>query len=282
MDDSPRPGAGWPSPSAAADDLPLRADDLPLDARPGSRALTLRDDRLDFSGFGDAAASCRRRRARLRLVDQGRFSVSQLEWLGEAGTDVYTSDRIRRTVSDLALIRKAARRGEAWVALFWHGPIDEAARADLSELGRSGLDLHGSNAEMARDFDVLAGLAGDCRDGGGHFVYQHHGAPAEGLETLAARGAWIHLTSAGLAGAAEVALAAQCGRAGRSRGAGLVLHIETRVDPDWLSDLRDAGVLFLFRTPRSDYRSPLRPFEDASAGLELPPRSYYLFPDYVL
>lgn len=282
MDESPRPDAGPSSPSASADELPLRADDLPLDARPGPRTLTLRDDRLDFACFGDAAASCRRRRARLRLIDQGRFSVSELEWLGEAGTDIYTSDRIRRAVSDLALIRKAAGRGNAWLALFQHGPIDDAARADLGELGRSGLDLHGSNAETSRDFDVLAELAGDCRAGGAQLVYQHHGRPAEGLEAPAGRGAWIHLTGAGLADEADVALAGRCSRAGRSRGAGLILHIETRIDPAWLSDLRDAGVFLLFKTPRSDYRSPLRPFEDAAAGLDLPPRAYYLFPDYVL
>lgn len=282
MDDSPRPDAGPPSPSARADELPLQADDLPLDARPGRRTLTLRDDRLDFPCFGDAAASCRRRRARLRLIDQGRFSISELEWLGEAGADVYMSDRIRRSVSDLALVRKAARRGGAWVALFQHGPIDDAARAELGELGRSGIDLHSSNVERARDFGVLAELAGDCRDGGASFVYQHHGAPAEGLETLAGRGAWIHLTGAGLAGEADVALAALIASASRSRGAGLILHIETRLDPAWLADLRDTGALLLFKTPRSDYRSPLRPFEDASAELELPLRSYYLFPDYVL
>ena len=49
-----------------------------------------------------------------------------------------------------------------------------------------------------------------------------------------------------------------------------------------LPDLVAAGVILLFKTPPSDYRSPLRPFEEAAARRRLDPRSYYLFPDYVL
>ncbi len=280
MDESPQPDAGRPS--LSADGPSVETDDLPLDARPGPRTLTLRDDRLDFAGFSDAAASCRRRKARLRLIDQGRFSISELEWLGEAGADIYSSDRVRRSVSDLVLVRRAAHRGGAWAAIFQHGPIDVAVRADLGELGRSGLDLHSSNVERPRDFDVLAELAWDCRDGGALFVYQHHGRPVEGLEAAAGRGAWIHMTSAGLDSETDIALAGRCGRAARSHGAGLILHIETRIDPAWLPDLKAAGVILLFKTPRSDYRSLLRPFEEAAAEIDLPPRSYYLFPDYVL
>ncbi len=90
------------------------------------------------------------------------------------------------------------------------------------------------------------------------------------------------MTAAGLTSEADAALAAACGRAARARGAGLILHIETAIDPAWLPDLKEAGLYLLFKTPRSDYRSPLRPFEDDAAGMKLPPRSYYLFPDYVL
>jgi hypothetical protein len=262
--------------------LSVPADDLPLDARPGFRTLTLRDDRLDFAGFGDAAASCRRRRARLRLIDQGRFSVSELEWLGEAGAEIYTSDRAKRAVSDLVLVRRAAGRGCAWTALFQHGPIDGPGLEALRELGRSGFDLHTSNAAMPRDFADLAALAWDCGSGGGVFVYQHHGPLDSGLEPLAGRGAWIHLTNGSLASADDVAFAGVCAKAARARGTNVILHIETRIDPDWLPDLAAAGAFVLFKTPLSDYRSPLRPFEDAAAVLRLPPRSYYLFPDYVL
>ncbi|MDD8026285.1 MAG: hypothetical protein PHI34_07215 [Acidobacteriota bacterium] len=262
--------------------LSVRADELPLDARPGFRTLTLRDDRLDFAGFGDEASSCRRRRARLRLIDLGRFSVSELEWLGEAGTDIYTSDRVKRAVSDLILIRRAAGRGCAWAVFFQHGPIDEPGLEALRELGRSGLDIQTSNAAMPRDFADLSTLAWDCGSGAAVFVYQHHGPLDPGLETLAGRGAWIHLTNGSLASADDVAFAGVCAKAARAHGANVILHVETRIDPDRLAELAAAGTFVLFKTPLSDYRSPLRPFEDAAARRRLPPRSYYLFPDYVL
>jgi hypothetical protein len=273
MDEPHRTAAEGPAPCA---------EDLPLDARPGLRTLTLRDDRLDFAGFGDAAASCRRRRARFRLIDQGRFSTSELEWLGEAGADIHTSDQVRRAVSDLVLVRRAAERGGGFTAFFQHGPIDEAGREALGELGLSGLDLHTSNAGAPRDLEVLTGLAWNCRDGGSSFVYQHHGPLAAGLEPLAGQGAWLHLTNDSLGSDTDVAFVGQCARAARARGAEVILHIETSIDPAWLPDLAAAGTRLFFKTPRSDYRSPLRPFEVAAAGLHLPPRSYYLFPDYVL
>jgi hypothetical protein len=244
--------------------------------------MTLRDDRLDFAGFGDAASSCRRRRARLRLIDQGRFGGSELEWLAEAGIEIHTSDRIGRKAAEIILIRRAAERGNAFTALFQHGPIDGPRLGTLGELGRSGVDIHTSNAAAPHDFYALSELAWDCGTGRAYFAYQHHGPLDPGLETLAGRGAWIHLTNASLASPGDIALVAACSAAARSRRAKIILHVETPPDPAWLADLVEAGVFLLFKTPASDYRSPLRPYERGAARCRLDPRSYYLFPDYVL
>ena len=54
---------------------------LPLDPTSPDRTITVRDDRLEFPALLDAAAACRREGARLRLVDQGRLSVSELRTL---------------------------------------------------------------------------------------------------------------------------------------------------------------------------------------------------------
>lgn len=281
MDESSRPGAESPSPSVSNGEAVL-ASDLPLDARPGCRTLTLRDDRLDFPGFADAAASCRRRRARFRLIDQGRFSTSELEWLAETGTDLYTSDKTGRTVADLVLVRKAGSRGKAVTALFQHGPLVETALTALREIGRAGVDIHLSNLDGPRDWDPLADLAWDCAEAGSVFAYQHHGPPAPELEALAGRGAWIHVSSRSLASPSEAGLLAACALAARARGGNVVLHVETPADPALLSDLAAAGAFLLFRTPRSDYRSSLRPFEEAAARRRLPDRAYYLFSEHVL
>jgi hypothetical protein len=262
--------------------------DLPLDPTSPERTVTLRDDRLDFSGLMDAAASCRRRGARLRLVDEGGLTVSELEWLGEAGADVYSSDKARSDGAALVLIRKATRRGGAAAVFFHHGPFADPSAADglayeiLRELGRSGIDLHVSDKIQTRDAAQLSELAYDCDRGGAAFVLYHHGPLEAWHEELASQGVWIHLSSRGVAVEDNVRAIADCARAAQGARAGLILHVENPIDPQALSDIVAAGTILLFKTPPSDYRSPLRPFEDAAKAVRLDPRAYYLFTDFVL
>jgi hypothetical protein len=266
----------------------LSVSDLPLDPTSPERTLTLRDDRLDFPGLMDAAASCRRHGARLRLVDEGRLSVSELEWLGEAGADVYSSDKARADGAGLVLIRKATRRGGAAAVFFHHGPFAGGPTAvglayeTLRELGRSGIDLHVSDKVHPRDAAQLGELAYDCGRGGAAFVFYHHGPLEARHEELAAQGVWIHLSNREAAGGDAVRAIADCARAARRARTGLVFHVEIPIDPELLSDIIAAGAVILFKTPPSDYRSPLRPFEDAAKAVRLDPRAYYLFTDYVL
>ncbi len=261
---------------------------LPLDPTSPERTVTLRDDRLDFPGLMDAAAACRRRRARLRIVDEGGLSVSELEWLGEAGAAVYSSDKARGGASGLALVCRATRRGGASTVFFHHGPFADPALAGgpayetLRELGRSGIDLHVSDKVHPRGSAPLGELAYDCGRGGAAFVLYHHGPLEARHEGLAAQGVWIHLSSREAAVENDVRAVADCAAAARKAGAGLVLHIENPVDPRALADFAAAGVVLLFKTPPSDYRSPWRPFEDAAKAVRLDPRAYYLFTDFVL
>jgi len=281
MDDPNSPALEPPSNS-------VPASAIPLDAASGGATLTLRDDRLDFAGFGDAAASCRRRDARLRLIDQGRFTAVELEWLAEAGTDIYTSDRARSALAEFIQVRKAARRGGAWAVYFHHGPLEDEERPRsvsweaLREMLRSGLDLHISNGAAARDFERLGTLADDAKAGGARLVYYHHGAPAAELETLARRGAWIHVRAVEAAGEEPIRRLAEYAGAARAAGSQVIVHVEQRPHPSGLSDLLDAGAIVLFRTPPSDFRSPLRPLEERARTRRLDPRAFYLFPDYVL
>jgi hypothetical protein len=266
----------------------VAVSELPLDPTSTERTVTLRDDRLDFPGLLDAASSCRRRDARLRIVDQGRLSVSELEWLGEAGAGIYSSDRARRDAAEFVLIRKATQRGGAAAAVFHHGAWTADAAASglpyetLRELGRSGLDLHVSDKVHARDAVPLAELAYDCRRGGAVFVLYHHGPLSAGHEELAGEGIWIHLSSNELTTDEDVRLLGDCARSARRAGSNVVLHIECTLNAEWMSDIVSAGTAVLFKTPPSDYRSPLRPFEDAARGRRLDSRAFYLFTDFVL
>lgn len=274
--------------SAEPPDLSVRASELPLDPRSHGRTLTLRDDRLDFVSFGDAAASCRARRARLRLIDQGRFSVRELEWLAEAGADIYTSDRAGRELSGLVLIRGAARRGRAILAHFQHGPLEAGeapaavSLAALREMRRSGVDIYISNGTVPRDPAVLAEEACEGAKGGAVFVYYHHGALDPALENLARRGAWVHLLNASLSSGDDVRFLGDCVRAARAANSNFILHIESAPDPVLLADSAATGAVLLFKTPRSDYRSPLRPLEEAARRRRLASRAFFLFTDYLL
>ena len=261
---------------------------LPLDPTSPDRTITVRDDRLEFPALLDAAAACRREGARLRLVDQGRLSVSELEWLGEAGASVYSSDTGRVDGAELVLVGKAARRGGAVTAYFLEGAFaDPAAPGGLAyetlrELGRSGLDLHVSDKVHPRDAGRLGELAYDCGRGSAVFVLYHHGPIESGHVELAAQGIWIHVSSRDASIPDGVQALADCARAARRAGTGLVFHIENPIDPPALADLSAAGAILLFKTPPSDYRSPLRPFEDAAGAVRLDSRAFYLFTDAVL
>jgi hypothetical protein len=171
---------------------------------------------------------------------------------------------------------------------FHHGPFaDPAAGGSLAyetlrELGRSGIDLHVSDKVHPRGLAQLGELAYDCGRGCAPFVLYRHGPLEAGYEELAAQGVWIHLSSRGAAFAENVRAISDCACAARRARAGLVLHIENPIDPEALADFVAAGAVLLFKTPPSDYRSPLRRFEDAAKAVRLDPRAYYLFTDYVL
>src|SRR4030067_1427876 len=57
------------------------------------RVITTRYDQYDFTAVLDAARLVRRGGGRLRLVDTGRFSAYELEWLAEGRNGPHTSRR---------------------------------------------------------------------------------------------------------------------------------------------------------------------------------------------
>ena len=166
--------------------------------------LTLRDDRYDFPWLLDIVKACRRRRRRIRLVDSGKLDVFQMEWLSETGADIYTSDKVRPGLDELALVCKAGQKGRAITAYFHHGPLEhmEGEAKDnevtdisgLLELGRNGIYIYLSNKEKERNPSYLNDLAYACRKGNSWLVYYHHGPPDPFFKELAFNGAWIHVS----------------------------------------------------------------------------------------
>jgi len=249
--------------------------------------LVLRDDQAEYFALLDAAKERRAHRARLKLIDAGRLSVFELECLGRAGSELFTSDAAHRDLDDFILILAATKKGGGAVAYFHQGPLAEippAATLPLEavrELARRGAFIYLSNKSAVRAADTLAVLAHDARRGGSRLGYYHHGALFEGLEEAANRGAWIHILGDVAADLRNFPLLGDLAAAAAAAGAGLVVHLERLVPVEILSDLHVAGAYLLFQTPPSDYRSPYRALEEKASRRRLDPKACYLYREFM-
>jgi hypothetical protein len=249
--------------------------------------LTVRDDLYDFPVVLDAVRICRRGGSRFRLIDSGKLNRFQLEWLAEAGADIYSSDEARTDLLDLELVNTSCRRGGAVVAYFHQGAFEPEgdspplAFSSLLEMGRNGIYLHLTNRERKRDINRLGELAFACRRGKSWLVYYHHGALEGPLEELARNGVWLHATERIFKEAEDKALVLDRLKASMSAGLRLVLHVEKQLDYSLLRDIIKAGSFILFRSSLFDYRSPFKALERKVIQKKLDFRSYYLYPDFL-
>jgi hypothetical protein len=250
--------------------------------------VIVRDDQFDFPALLDAAKSCRRSGGRLKLVDSGKLTPSEMEWLGEAGADLYTSDLARPNLRGLILMNDAAKNSGAAAAYFHHGPFEPAEEErglsfeSHKEMGRSGILLYLSNARLQREFAALEELAYACASGGTRLVYYHHGPLDPALMGLARLGPWIHVAGSALQKEDDVVFLCDLAKAARGRRGNIVLHVENPLALAWISDIFAAGAVVLFQTPPSDYRSPQKPFELRAERQAPDPRSYYLYSAFML
>lgn len=244
--------------------------------------VVVRDDQFEFNEILDAAKAARSRRRRINLLDTGRFNVTELEWLCEAGTRFFTSNETRKNPDELRLIRDACARGGSSIAFL----VKERIAADgenggislslLLELAGLGIVLHVSNREFAVDPAVISALAGE-----GRVVYYHHGALVPEWTKAAGRGIRLHISDAGLdvlgLDTALEILAAS--RAGRGR---VYIYIQNGLPPASIQALADAGAKLLFKTPPSDRQSLLRPIELKFRKMTPSPEDYYLDTTFLL
>ncbi len=242
-----------------------------IDRLAAGRELVVRDDQNAFEELLDAARAARPRKARFGVLDTGRLSASELEWLGQAGARIFTSDEARPNALELAGIAKACARGGGAVALLVNGPLEDR-HADLA---RDGVILHASDRERAFDLSTLAALAGAARSGGGFLVYYHHGAPVPELGELASAGARIHLSDKALEDK-DLDLMTALLEASREGGAEIILYIEKGMPALFLRELFDAGAVLFFKTPPSDRRSLMRGLERRAGKRRPDPGSFYL------
>ncbi len=250
-------------------------------------AVTVRDDQYRFPWLLDIVRSCQKRRGRFRVIDSGKLEAPELELLGKAGADIYTSDQVRPEAKELELISTACRKSGAIVADFHHGPLDEETSEELrgvpfsslERLGRCGIYLHLTNKERERDFLRLDDLAKACRRGRSWLVYYHHGPLEQALGELS--GAWIHISDDSLKDSPDKGLLKEILKTGSSKGTNFVLHLGTEWRAFELRDIIRAGAILLFESALRDYRSPLRPLEKEARRRKLDFRAFYLYPYFL-
>ena len=265
----------------------LTLESLLTAAGSGGGALTVRDDLYDGAVLLDAVRLSRRGGRRFRLVDSGRLDRFRLEWLLEAGADLYTSDETRTDIEELQGLLQAAGKGRSILAYFIHGSFTqdaadgEPAPDHLLRLGRAGAFLHVSNRERKRDPVMLLRLAEECEAGGSHLVAYHHGPFDPETAELSAASLWLHLDERSLAEGEGRELFLDMLKSPRSR-ARLVLFSEGRSEALWLREVLAAGAFVRFQRKQFDYRSPYKPLEKAAARKKLPHTAYYLHPTFLL
>jgi hypothetical protein len=253
-----------------------------------SQTMIIRDDQMDFAALLDLVKERRKNHRRLGLIDSGAFDPFQMEWLGEAGADIYTSNRARQNLSEFVLIGRAAAKGDALTAYFHHGPFLSEEKENtvpfsaLKEMGRSGIDIHLSNKQRSGEWGKLEELADACAAGTSRLVIYHHGPLGPELESLVRRGAWIHVSDASLRNDGDVVLLTDCLAAARARGVQLIFHLEHNLPLAWLENIFAAGAFVLFKIPPTDYRSRLRPFEQASKKRQPDFRATYIDATFLL
>jgi len=262
--------------------------DLGADDPADPRDLIIRDDQSEFPTLLDEAKACRKKHGRLRVIDSGRFSSSELEWLGNAGADIATSDRARQDLREFILIRDAVKKGKALAAYFHHGPFEDGEKekavsfSSLKIMAGSGYDLCVSNRRFNREFSRLEELAFTCSKSGSRLTYYHHGSIDPALQDLGRRGTWIHIAAESLDSSDVVRLVRDCAGAAQAAGSNIVLHVDGPIEFRYLEEVWAAGARVLFHTPPSDYRSPQRPYEDRAGRMRLDPRAYYLYPQFMV
>lgn len=243
------------------------------------RRIVVRDDQYDYQTFLDAGRSSR---GKLGVIDTGVFGPNEIDLLLRAGIDIYSSDDVRPDRNEAAVLLRTAKRSGAFISFLFRGglpsPDEDGGRKfnELTDVVRSGMDLHITNSGEKREFSVLCELAGAARRGRSYFVYYHHGEPVPELEELAGLGAWVHVSDmaidASVSGELLVSVAAAC----RAAGSRTIIHIEKGLPLHLLKKLEAAGAHLNFLSPPSGRASAQKLIEDKAAKKKLPVRAYYL------
>lgn len=253
-----------------------------LERAAAGKDIIFRDDQEAFTIIRDAARICRRKQKSFRLIDTGVFDRAQIEWIIEAGADLYTSDKISREFQELNFLSRTSHKAKRHIAMFLENiPEEEKGEgnylpSEIFSLGENGIYFHVTNQRKKFSFEFLEELAFRCRQGGSWLVYYHHGPFEPALTSIAENSGWIHISDQDIDKEKDITLISDIIQPARSNGSNLILHLEKGLPYILLKEILEAGACVLFKIPPIDYRSPLRKLENMAKRRHLDPRAYYL------
>lgn len=248
--------------------------ELQLERRPKGSRLILRDDLYDLSILKDILEKSASRKIRVALLDTGRFSPEELEWLGDFPFSLYTSDASRpdfQALNHVNLVLKPLGCG-----LFYslQGELKEDSGLwNNVELFQA---IYVSGREKDRSLETLARLAEEVSRSRSTLVYYHHKKLEENLARVCLKNCWLHVSNKNLEEDAEIMILDLLKEI-KKNGGRLVVHVDRGQSYHFLKRLAEAGAFLVFNLP------PLEPDSKVSAlsrlwqKKKLPEKAYYLY-----
>jgi len=253
-----------------------------LELAAAGKDITVRDDQTEFSIIRDAAIICRKKGTSFRLIDTGTFERAQLEWIIEAGADLYVSDKTGREYQELDFLHRTSYNSKRNIAMFLENIPEEKtdqktySSSEIFLLGESGIYFHVSNQRKKFPFDFLKELAFKCRQGGSWLVYYHHGLLDPDITSIAENAGWIHISDQNREDGDDLIFIKDLIRVAQSNGSNLIFHLEKGLPYVFLEEIIQAGAVVLFKIPPVEYKSSLKILEKKASRKVLDPRTYYL------
>lgn len=248
--------------------------ELQLERQEKKSRLILRDDLFGLSVLKDLLEKAAARRIRVALLDSGRLSPEELEWLGEFPFSFYSSDTSRPDFQILSQISLGLKLRGCSLFYFLEGDLGEDSRL----LDNAGLfeAIYVSGREKERPLEILIRLAEEASRSRTTLVYYHHKKPEENLARVCLKNCWLHVSNKRLEEDAEIMML-DLMKEIKKKGGRLVVHVERGQSYQFLKRLAECGVFLVFNLPPLEPASRLFYLAESWQKKKLPEKAYYLY-----
>ncbi|MCR4409612.1 MAG: hypothetical protein QHH43_08875 [Candidatus Saccharicenans sp.] len=248
--------------------------ELQLERMPKGSRLILRDDLYDLSPLKDILEKSATGKILVSLLDTGRLSPEELEWLGEFPFSLYTSDAARQDFQVLNHIHLVLEPLGCGLFYFLQGELKEdSALWNNVELFQA---IYVSGREKDRPLEILARLAEEVSRSRSTLVYYHHKKPEENLAQVCLKNCWLHISNKNLEEDAEIMILDLLEEI-KKHGGRPVIHVDRGQSYHFLRRLAEAGAFLEFNLPPLEPDSKVFALAGSWRKKKLPEKAYYLY-----